>query len=164
MVGEDWLETVLAAVVSEYQRTGYFDKVNTHEPRKKPGRGLHAAIWPQSIGPVSEVSGVASTCANVVFLGRMYKNISMKTGTSYAGMPDDAIDPMMLEVTSRLIRMFHDDFDFGGVIRNVDLLGQFGPSLSAQAGYLDQDNAKFRIMDLTIPCIVNDVWPQVSGS
>ena len=163
MVGEDWLEQILNAIVSEYQRTGYFDRVNTHEPKKKPARGLTAAIWPQEIGPVDLASGSAATSALVIFTGRIYKNISTKTTTAFGPYTEDAIDGYMLEVTSRLIREFHDDFDFGGLIRHVDLLGQFGQPLGAKAGYLDQDNAKFRIMDLTIPCVVNDVWPQVTG-
>lgn len=160
MVGEDWLKDILDAIVSEFQRVGYFDKVNTHEPKRKPARGLIAAVWPQTIRPLSEASGLDSSSALVVFMGRIYKNITMKTTSANAGMPEDAIDLYMLEVTSRLIRMFSADFTFSGAIRNIDLLGAFGVELAAQAGYLDQDGAKFRIMDLTIPCVVNDVWPQ----
>lgn len=162
MVGEEWLVDILNAIVSEFQRVGYFDKVNTHEPRKKPARGLIAAVWPQSIRSLSEISGTDSTSGLVVFTGRIYKNITMKTATANAGMPEDAIDIFMLEVTSRLLRLFNADFTFGGTIRNIDLLGAFGVELGAQAGYLDQDNAKFRIMDITIPCVVNDIWPQVA--
>lgn len=162
MVGEDWLVDIQNAIVSEFQRVGYFDKVNTHEPRKKPGRGLIAAVWPQSIRTLGDISGLDATAGLVMFTGRMYKNITMKTSSTNAGMPDDAIDIYMLEVTSRLMRLFTADFSFGGAIRNIDLLGAFGTELSAQAGYLDQDNAKFRIMDIAIPCVVNDIWPQVA--
>jgi hypothetical protein len=42
----------------------------------------------------------------------------------------------------------------------VDLLGSAGAPLSAQAGYLNQDGRLFRVMTLTLPIIVNDVWDQ----
>jgi hypothetical protein len=42
----------------------------------------------------------------------------------------------------------------------VDLLGQFGTPLSAQAGYVNQDGRLFRIMTITLPLVVNDVWGQ----
>jgi hypothetical protein len=29
-----------------------------------------------------------------------------------------------------------------------------------QAGYLSQDKRLFRVVDLTIPCVINDLWGQ----
>lgn len=149
---ESWIEPIFDAVVSEYQRLGYYDRVNRHEPRRKPGRGLTAAVWLQSVIPLPQASGSDSTTALVVFTGRTYMNMTAE--------PNDMIDVWMLRANANLMRSMHGDFDFGGIIRNVDLLGQFGTPLSLIAGYLDQDNTKYRIMDLTIPCVVNDVWQQ----
>lgn len=151
---EAWLDDILDAVVSDVQRSGYFDRVNMHEPKRKPGRGLTAAVWVQSITPVPTASGLAATSARVLFLLRLYSNMLKE--------PQDMIDPELMRASSNLIRRYHDDFDFEGVIRNVDLLGAFGEPLQANSGYLEQDNTMFRIMDISIPCIVNDVWPQVS--
>lgn len=150
---EAWLDPIFDAVVSDAQRSGYFDKVNQHEPKRKPGTRLTAAVWVQNLKPIPLASGLASTSALIIFILRIYSNMLQE--------PQDMIDPRMTKAMSSLMRRYHDDFDFGGVIRNVDLLGQFGVALEAQAGYLEIDNAMFRIMDLTIPCIVNDVWPQV---
>jgi hypothetical protein len=47
-------------------------------------------------------------------------------------------------------------------VRNVDLLGAYGAGLSALAGYLNVDNKMFRVVDLTLPLIVNNVWEQVA--
>lgn len=149
---ETWLDPIFDAVVSDAQASGYFDKVNLHEPKRKPGTRLTAAIWVQNLKPIT-LSGLASTSALVLFMLRIYSNMLQE--------PQDMIDPRLLKAASHLIRRYHDDFDFGGAIRNVDLLGAHGVALEATAGYLEQDNAMFRIMDLTIPCIVNDVWPQV---
>lgn len=150
---EEWVMPILDAVVSDAMASGYFDRVNTHEVKRKP-RGLTAAVWVQGIRPVALASGLASTSAQLVFILRMYSNMLQE--------PQDAIDPNMLKATSNLMRRYHDDFDFDNSIRNVDLLGQFGTSLEAFAGYVEIDNTMFRIMDIVIPCIVNDVWPQVS--
>lgn len=150
---EAWLDPIFDAVVSDAQASGYFDKVNLHEPKRKPGTRLTAAIWVQTIDPIALASGLASTSARVVFMLRIYSNMLKE--------PQDMIDPQVTKATSNLMRRYHDDFDFGGTIRNVDLLGQFGVALAAQAGYLEIDNTMFRIMDMRIPCIVNDVWPQV---
>lgn len=150
---ETWLDPIFDAVVSDAQASGYFDKVNLHEPKRKPGMRLTAAIWVQNLKPIPLASGLNSTSALVLFMLRIYSNMLQE--------PQDMIDRNMLKASSHLMRRYHDDFDFGGAIRNVDLLGAFGVALEAQAGYLEQDNTMFRIMDITIPCIVNDVWPQV---
>lgn len=151
---EDWFTDLLDAVVSDVQRSGYFDKVNTHEPKKAPGTGLTAAVWLQSIEPIALASGLAATSARIIFTLRVYQSMLME--------PQDLIDPSMARAVANLMRRYHDDFDFEGLIRNVDLLGSFGVSLSAVSGYLEIDGSMYRIMDMTIPCIVNDVWPQVN--
>lgn len=152
---EEWLDPIFDAVVSDAQASGYFAKVNLHEPKRKPGTRLTAAIWVQSIEPIALASGLNSTSARVLFMLRMYSNMIQE--------PQDMIDPQLLKACSNMMRRYHGDFDFGGVIRNVDLLGHFGIALTAQAGYLEQDNGMFRVMDMNIPCIVNDVWPQVTS-
>jgi hypothetical protein len=151
---EEWLDDIFDAVVSDVQRSGYFDKVNTHEPKRGPRSGLTAAVWVQSLEPVALASGLAATSARLVFTLRIYQSMLKE--------PQDMIDPMMTKAISNLMRRYHDDFDFEGIIRNVDLLGQFGIALSAISGYLEIEGKVFRIMDMTIPCIVNDVWPQIS--
>ena len=149
---ESWIDDIIDAVVSDAQASGYFDKVNIHEPKRKPGTGLTAAVWVQAMDPLQGASSLVNTSARVLFLLRIYSNMLQE--------PQDMIDPNMMRAASNLIRRYHDDFDFAGAIRNVDCLGEFGVALSANAGYLDIDGTMFRVMDISIPCIVNDVWPQ----
>jgi hypothetical protein len=72
------------------------------------------------------------------------------------------IDPAVTSATVDLIGRMSADFDFGEIasVRNVDLLGQTGHSLSAQAGYVEIDRRMYRIMTITIPIIVNDMFAQ----
>lgn len=150
---EAWIDPIFDAVVSDVQASGYFDKVNKHEPKRKPLTKMVAAVWCQSITPIGEISGLNSTSGRLLFIVRCITNMLKE--------PQDMIEPIMMKAVSNIIRRYHDDFDFGGAIRNVDLLGQFGVSLDAQAGYLEIDKIMFRVYDIQVPCIVNDIWPQV---
>lgn len=151
---ESWTDPIFNAVVADVLQSGYFEKVNKHEPKRKPGKGLTAAIWLQAINPVALASGLAATSAQLIFIARIYSNMLKE--------PQDMIDPELMRATSNLMRRYHTGFTFNGLIRNIDLLGTFGQALAANAGYLEQDSTMFRVMDITIPCIVNDVWVQVS--
>lgn len=151
---EDWVQAIIDAIVSDVQRTGVCDAINTHEPKKKPGTGITAAIWCDRIEPVGAASGLASSTALVHFVCRLYTNMLRE--------PQDDIDPLMMRAVSTLIRAWHDDYDFSldPLVRNIDLLGQHSQGLFAQAGYVEMDNTMFRAYDITIPVLVNDMWPQ----
>ena len=141
---------ILAAVISHAKGAGRFERVLTHEPKSAPGNGLTVAVWAQSLRPV--VSGLASTCARLELSVRVYTNMLAK--------PEDDIDRRLLDVVDLLMGAYSGDFTLGGLVRNVDLLGEHGEPLSADAGYLEQDNRLYRVMVITLPLIVNDLWSQ----
>ena len=143
---------ILDAVVSHALASGFFDRVNTHEPKSAPPSGLTCAIWVQSIGPVPLGSGLASTTGRLGLQVRLY--------TSMTAEPQDAIDPGLMRAVDGLLAAYSGDFELGGLVRNVDLLGAYGDPLSARAGYLNVDGKLMRIMDITLPLIVNDLWTQ----
>lgn len=151
---ESWIDPVFDAIVSEVQLTGYFDKVMQHEPKSAPHTGLTAAIWLQSLSPLPMKSGVAVTSGLAIYMIRIYSDMLKE--------PQDLIDPACMRAGANIIRRFHDGFDLGlhPLVYSVDLLGESGSQLSLDAGYVDIDNRKYRVMDITIPVILNDVWPQ----
>lgn len=152
---EAWIDPIFDAVISDVQRTGHFDLVQGHEFGRKPGTGLSAALWITNIDPIRG-SGLASTSARLVFNLRLYSRAATK--------PADIIDPKLMRAASAIMRAYHDDFDFDlpDIVRNIDLLGAYGIALSLITGYLEQDGTFFRIADITVPIICNDVWPQVN--
>jgi hypothetical protein len=156
---EEWIDDLVDNVVSDIQRSGWCDRVNEYEPTRKPGHGITAAVWAQHIGP-TVVSGLASTSAVVVVMVRLYKPLPIGQAKVPASM--DMIDRRLLKAASNIVRRYHDDFDFGGTIRNVDLLGSRGQALEGEAGYIEIDKVLHRVITITVPCIVNDVWPQVT--
>jgi len=145
-------KAIVEAVVSHALASGHFERCNSHEPKNAPGNGLTAAVWMQRLAPLALASGLAATAALLVVNVRVYSNMLTE--------PQDAIDPNLVAAVDALVNAYTGDFTLGGRIRNVDLLGQYGPSLSAEAGYLEQDRKMFRVMTLTVPLVINDAWTQ----
>lgn len=144
---------ILDAVVSHALSLGFFEAVNTHEPKSSPGHGLSAAVWVQDIGP-GPGSGLASTSSLLVLNLRLY--------TSMLTEPQDAIDPNLMDALDALMAAYHGDFTLDGLVRNVDVFGAGGVPLRAQAGYITQDSTLLRVMTIALPLIVNDLWEQVA--
>lgn len=144
---------ILDRLASHAASLGYFDSVNTHEPKNAPGRGLAVGIWADRIDPSGTLSGLTSTTGRITFNLRIYSNMLQE--------PQDMIDPEVLRATDELFRAYSGDFTLGGAIRNVDLLGMGGgQGMFALAGYLSVNERVYRCMTLTIPVLVNDLWDQ----
>lgn len=146
------VQAIFDAVQSHALASGYFERVNTHEPKNAPGRGLSCAIWVDHIGPAR--SGLASTSVRLVFNVRLYTDMLQE--------PQDAIDPAVLTACAGLLEDYSGDFTLGGKVESVDLLGKGGVPLQAQAGYISQDGKLMRVMTITLPVISNDAWTQTA--
>lgn len=152
MTGVD-ITGILDKIVSHAMASGLFERVNQHEPKSAPGNGLHCAVWAQRIKP-ARTSGVASLSAHVIFSIQIYLNMLAE--------PQDAIDPRIMAAVDALMTAYAGDFTLGGTSRCVDLSGMEGVPMSAEAGYLRQDNKHYRIMTIILPLIVNDAWDEVA--
>jgi len=144
---------IIDEVVSRASTLGLFERVNSHEPKSRPGNGLTAAVWVESVGPAPRNSGLSQTSALLVLSVRLYSSALQE--------PADAIDPDLVDALDKLLAAYSGDFDLGGNVRNIDLLGMAGTPMSARAGYMQQDSTVFRVMTITLPVIVDDVWQQV---
>ncbi|NUR03067.1 MAG: hypothetical protein HOY79_43130 [Streptomyces sp.] len=148
------ISTILDAVQAHALASGYFDSVNGHEPQSPPTSGVTCAVWVEQIGPARGTSGLNSTTSRLALYVRLY--------TSMAQQPADAIDPNLMTALDALMAAYSGDFTLGGLAREVDLLGAYGDPLSARAGYLAEGGAEYRVMTITLPLIVNDLWEQVA--
>lgn len=140
--------------MSHAMTLGIAENVRGHEPRNAPGLGLNVACWVDRMGPVPARSGLATTSALLVFNVRVYNPMTEE--------PQDDIDPRVLDAVDALMAAYSGDFDLAGTVEQVDLLGAYGPPLEARAGYLQQDGKVFRVMVITLPLIVDDLWAQVA--
>jgi hypothetical protein len=147
------VNALVSSVESIAMITGQFRRVNVHEPKSLPGSGLTCAIWVQELSPIARGSGLSSTSGYVVLNARIYGNAFKK--------PEDELDPLLMTAATALVGAFSGDFTLGGTVRNIDLLGEYGQQLRALAGYLTIEQVVYRIMTVTVPCIVNDMWNQV---
>jgi hypothetical protein len=143
---------ILDHIVSHAMTTGYFERVNQHEAKNAPGNGLTAAVWVRTIRP--KRSGLDKTSVKVTFTVRLYSNMVAE--------PQDAIDPDLMKATDALMALYTGDFSFDGTVYAVDLLGEEGEPLQGDAGYVEIDKKMFRIFDITLPVMVDDVWTQTA--
>lgn len=148
------IRTILDAVESHALASGYFAQVNGHEPKSPPTSGITAAVWVEQIGPARGASGLDSTSVRLALFVRLYSSLVQQ--------PVDAIDPDLMTALDALMAAYSGDFTLGGLVRDVDLLGAHGDPLSARAGYLAEGGAEYRVMTITLPLIVSDLWAQVA--
>ncbi|MGD9749786.1 MAG: hypothetical protein AB7W59_02205 [Acidimicrobiia bacterium] len=149
------LAGIRAAVESHALASGHLDRSTGHEPDHGPGQGISAAVWVDEVRPVRARSGLASTSALVVLQLRLQMPMTYE--------PADDIDPLLLGAADALMRAYSGDFELGGEVAAVDLLGMSGgPSLQGKAGYLPQDDQLYRVFVITLPLLVDDLWEQVA--
>lgn len=146
------IDAFIDALVSHALSLGVFDRVNAHEPKAPPGSGITCALWVQSIAPIPGGSSLIATSGRVLFNVRLYSNALIQ--------PLDLIDPTMVRALDGLMTAYSADFTLDGLIRNVDLLGQYGIPLDAQAGYVEVSGQMNRVYTLEVPLVVNDLWSQ----
>jgi hypothetical protein len=147
------VSSIVAAGESHLLRSGLFDAVNRHEPKKAPGHGITAAIWLMEAVPVGARSGLASSTVRVELRVRLYLPMLRE--------PQDDIDPEALRILDALMASYSADFTLDGLVSAVDLLGMSGTPLQARSGYLRQDNVLYRVIDIWLPLLCNDLWEQV---
>ncbi|MEI5100298.1 hypothetical protein RB200_19445 [Streptomyces sp. PmtG] len=147
------LLTYRNVAISHAMATGLFGNVLAHEPVSAPGSGLTAAFWVRRIAPVAGASGLQATTGRLELMARLLIPADTE--------PQDDVDTALTGATDALLAAYSGDFEFGGSVRSVDLLGAHGTGLSAELGYLNfQGGTTYRVATLTIPLIINDVWGQ----
>lgn len=154
----DIARSLFDQLVSHALSTGLFEQVNGHEPKSAPTPGgLSAAFWADRIIPAPNRSGLAATTALIVFNCRVYGSMTAE--------PADDIDPRMMYAVTTLVGAYVGAFAFGGAVsgvQGIDVRGMAGIPLAAEAGYLEQDRRLFRVMVITVPVIVNDMWDEAA--
>lgn len=143
---------LLEAVASYAGQTGVFERVAQHEPKSRPGSGMTCAAWFSEIAPLAAASGLDAVSGLIT--------VTMRPQLPFLTEPADEIDPRIMSAVALLMAQFAGGFTLAGVVRNVDLLGQHSQGLRAQAGYLSQDKTVYRVMDVHLPLVVNDLFPE----
>ncbi len=148
------ITALFAAVESQAAALGQFERVSAHKQLSAPANGLWYSLWLADIQPVAAASGLAATSGRVIFEAWI--------GSSAVQRPTDGIDPALLTAVSAYIGAVSGGFTLGGTVRDVDLLGEHGPALSAKAGYIEVQGQQQRVMLVTIPVLIDDLWTQAA--
>lgn len=156
--GRTAIEAVYSAVESHAKILGIFDGgVNDHEPWSAPGAGLSCAIMLGPIAPI-RAGGLAATSGRLELQVRIY--------SPRLQQPSGGTDKAVLAAVCQLMAAYSGDFELEAVpddlVRMIDLLGAYGAPLAAQPGWLEQDGQRYRIQEITLPLILNDMWGQVA--
>jgi hypothetical protein len=141
------------ALASLAMTLGVFDTVNRHEVVSAPGNGVTCAVWIGPGRPARGGSGLNSTTVVQTMTARLYMPLTTQ--------PQDEIEPAMMDALDVFLAALSGDFTLGGLIREIDLLGQFGVPLSWVPAYQTWGTQQYRVITITIPCVINDVWQQV---
>lgn len=131
---------------------GVFEVARTGEFKSAPPKALCFAVWVQRFGSSPVGSGLASTNALLRCTARIYFPMLHK--------PEDEIEPKVFGAAGLYLGRINGDYTLGGLVRNVDILGETGGELAWEGGYVDIDNNKSRIADLNMNVIFNDSWTQ----
>ncbi|MGW1497582.1 hypothetical protein ACWCQW_03140 [Streptomyces mirabilis] len=142
------------AAMSHAQSLGVFEQVLDHEPVSAPGSGLIYALWVTDVAPIPDRSGLTSVSVRLELNGRVFIPADTE--------PQGAVDTALTDAVNGLMNAYAGDFELGGTVAEVDLLGAYGTPLRARFGYTRLDSTTYRVATLTIPLVLNDVWNEVA--
>ncbi|MCW2899012.1 MAG: hypothetical protein JWO67_1277 [Streptosporangiaceae bacterium] len=148
------IKSLFSEVTSHASALNLFADVNGHAPESPPGHGASYAVWLSGITPLPKVSGLASTSGRVEFTGHIY--------TKMRARPLSGVDPAVMLLASDLIGAYSADFTLGGTVMTVDLLGAYGTPLQGAAAFADFQGTPLRVMEMTLPIVLDDLWDQES--
>lgn len=152
---EDEFKDLFSKLTSHAKSLGVFDRVDSREPVNKPVGGLACAFWLNDYRPVPAGSGLTATSMVLDVRATVFCPLNKR--------PASEVEVAVLYATHRLMKVLSGDFELSSVVRNIDLLGQTGTAMHADFGYLEYDDgAWYRIGEIRLPLIINDVYEQVA--
>ena len=143
------IKNTLHAVETYVQNLGLFSTVQIDEPKQPVGQGLHAAIYMQSVSVIMVYVGGDTRESHVVQL-RVYKDMLAENTD-----PQNNLESELASVVSKLMENLLGDTDLESSIMSIDAGGMDGGGMSATYGYLSLGGVMYRVVDITIPLIVN---------
>ena len=142
-------KALFESIRSYAQELGIFEAVATHDPWNAPGNRLFCSITLGPVRPLPADSGMIAVTGQVTLLIRVWSSALQK--------PLDNIDPELLGTLSALIGQLAGGFTLGGTVRDVDLMG-----LSAVPAYVDFEGKPLRVIEITCPVVINDMWAEAA--
>ncbi|MFJ5984308.1 hypothetical protein [Lentzea sp. NPDC092896] len=151
---QEEFEDLFSQLTSHANRLGIFERVEFREPVNKPVGGLALALWINDYKPVPAGSGLAETTMLLDVRATAYNPL----GSGKNAAPK--VEARILYAVHRYMKVLSNDFELDRMVRNIDLLGQTDKRLESDFGYLQYEDTWYRIGEITVPLIINDVYEQ----
>lgn len=142
---------ILDVIVTHAQNSGHFSTVNEHESKQSGTNSISASVWVERIDPIKS-SGLNSASVRLELEMRIYGSTMTE--------PYDDIDSNLTLAVDALFTAYIGDFELGGEARHIDIFGAYGQGLGVRVGYLNLDGREFRVFQVRLPIILNDVWSE----
>ena len=140
------IKATLEAVQNHLLKGAYLKKVQIGEPKAPPSEPLAAALFMNRVGIVLIFAGGDTRESHVVTL-RVYRDMLAE--------PQESIELDLALAVSDLSSDLLGEFDLGATIMSIDAAGAHGTPYGAEWGYVDVGGRMYRIVDVTIPLIVD---------
>lgn len=147
------IQSILDNIASHALATGHFDTVLGYVSKQSPTNGISAAMYVEDIRPIRS-SGLNNTSVRLEIEMHIYSSTYMA--------PYDGIDVNLTLATDAMFTAVIGDFELGGEARHVDIFGAHGAPVRVRAGMMNLDGKEFRVFQLTIPVVIDDVWAQAA--
>ena len=137
------------ALKSAMEGLGLFQATETNEPISPPGNRLYCSIVLGPLRASAPASGLNITSGEVTFTIRIWSRAQQR--------PLDKIDAELLWASAAVMGALSGQFTLGGTVRNIKLL-----DMTAVPAWVDFEGEEFRVSEVTVPIVVNDMFAQVA--
>jgi hypothetical protein len=141
------IRDTLVALEGHLEASGYFGKVQVGEFKSAPDEVFAASVWLVGASAYQVYLDGGSAEVHTVNV-RIYRRLFSES--------ESEIEYDIAQAVSQTMSDFSGEFDLGGTIRNIDIGGIAGASLSVDFGHLDVGGTLFRVADITVPMLVDD--------
>lgn len=145
--------SILDNIASHAMATGHFDAVLGYVSKQSATNGVTAALYIEDIRAI-RTSGLASTSVRM--------EVEMQIYSSTYQTPYEDIDVNLALAVDAMFTALIGDFDLGSEARNIDIFGAWGQPLRVRSGLMNLDGKEFRVFQILMPIVVDDVWTQAA--
>lgn len=145
------IPAVITAAIDHLASTGLFESVQDHERTSASAGGLTADVWLAPIKPLPPQSGLDITSALLTLTVRIYMD---------AMSPPANLEQEIGGAADVLMTAYNAAFTFNGTVSWIDLLGEYSGGLFGDPGWVTVGGVFCRCITITVPCVIDDVWPQ----
>ncbi len=141
------IKDTLIVIQNYLAASGRFATTDLGEPESLPdGTQLHARVWNMGRQVAYITQSTVVSLYNIRV--RMYRNAFTE--------PTADIEYMLAESVQDIASDLLGDFDLGATVAYIDAAGIHGRGLRADWGHAPVSGVMFRVVDMTIPIVVND--------